>query len=66
MVFGSVASASSWEPFRHAIEGIARARFYCDGLVEKYKDWIDLVCWDRQPTDGVHFMQAKSTETHYA
>ena len=51
MVFGSLASASSWEPFWRALEGIARTRFYCDGLVEKYKDWIDLVRWDRQPTD---------------
>ena len=59
MVFGSVASASSWEPFRRAIQGIARARFYCEGLVEKYKDWIELVRWDKRPTEGVRLVQAK-------
>ena len=33
-------------------------------MVEKYKDWINLVRWDRQPTDGVRFVQAKRFSKH--
>jgi len=38
-VFGSVASASSWEPFRVAIAALAAAYFFLPDLVAKH-DWL--------------------------
>ena len=38
-VFGSVASASSWEPFRVAIAALAAAFFFFPDLVVKH-DWL--------------------------
>ena len=58
MVFGSVASASSWEPLRRAIAGVALACFYRKGLVEKHKKMIDMITWTRESTDGVRFARA--------
>ena len=35
MVFGSIASASSWEPFRRAIEALFAVYAYCPDIVQK-------------------------------
>ena len=43
MVFGSVASASSWEPFRRAIAALATACFVRPWLVKKHKELLDLI-----------------------
>lgn len=59
MVFGSVASASSWEPFRRAIVALALAYFFRKGLVEKHKKLLDLATWDPEPDDDVTFVQAR-------
>ena len=59
MVFGSVASASSWEPFRRAIVALALAYFFCKGLVEKHQALLDLATWDPEPDDEVVFVQAQ-------
>ena len=40
MVFGSIASASSWEPFRVAIAAIAVTLFPCAYLVERHHDLL--------------------------
>jgi len=46
MVFGSVASASSWEPFRIAIAALATAYFFRPELIKKHKHYLDMVKWD--------------------
>ena len=60
MVFGSVASASSWEPFRRAIAAIAVVCFLRPWLVEKHKDLLDVIRWAPLPGPDVQFAQAKS------
>ena len=50
MVFGSVASASSWESFPY---------FFCKGLVKKHQALLDLATWDPEPDDDVVFVQAQ-------
>ena len=42
-VFGHVSSATSWEPFRRAIEALAVKNFGDLTLVEKHKDLIDAI-----------------------
>ena len=46
MVFGSNISANSWEPFWQAIAGIAATYFSLPNLVEKHRQWLDMVSWD--------------------
>lgn len=58
MVFGSVASASSWEPLRRAISAIAMACFARKWLVKKHKAYLDMVGWEPEPADDVIFVQA--------
>ena len=60
MVFGSVASASSWEPFRVAIAAMATAYFCRTELVQKHKDLLSKISWETKPTEKVHFVQAKA------
>ena len=65
MVFGSVVSASSWEPFRRAIGALALAYFFRKGLVKKHQALIDLTTWDPEPDNGVVFVQARAcTKQH--
>ena len=60
MVFGSVASASSWEPFWRAIGALALAYFYREGLVQKHQALLDLATWDPEPDSDVVFVQGRS------
>ena len=60
IVFGSVASSSSWEPFWRAIGALALAYFYCKGLVQKHQALLDLATWDPEPADDVVFVQARA------
>lgn len=46
MTFGSVASASSWEPFRRAIEAMATAYFANSTLREVHREFLDVITWD--------------------
>ena len=46
MVFGSNASATSWEPFRRAIEALTAVYVERDDLVAKHRDFLDMVSWD--------------------
>ena len=43
MVFGSVASATSWGAFRRAILALAEAYFDRPELVQKHQDLLDLI-----------------------
>ena len=60
MVFGSVASASSWEPFRRAIECLAAVYFANKSLAIKHKYWLDMIRWADEPGPEVAFTKAKA------
>ena len=59
MVFGSVASATSWEPFRRAIPALYPSFFVKILLLLKHKKWLDMVCWADPPDDQVVFIKAE-------
>ncbi len=46
MVFGSTASASSWEAFRQAIEALTKVIANRPGLVMRHKKFIDMLKWE--------------------
>ena len=46
MVFGSIASASSWEPFHQAIEALSAVYTNRPDLVRKHKKYLDMINWD--------------------
>jgi hypothetical protein len=51
MVFGSKASASSWEAFRRTIEALSRVYANCPDLVIKHRRYLDMIAWeDPDPT----------------
>jgi len=45
MVFGSIASASSWEPFHRAIEAMSAVYANRPNLVRKHKKYLDMINW---------------------
>ena len=60
MVFGSVASASSWEPFRRAIAALALYYFGNWCLVKNHQKLLDMIKWDPIPPDDTVFVQAQA------
>jgi len=44
MVFRLKASASSWEPFRWAIEALSAVHANRPGLVAKHRYYLDMIC----------------------
>jgi len=46
MVFGSNTSASSWEPFRRAIEALITEYSTRSDLIEKHKDLLSILVWE--------------------
>ena len=46
MVFGSTASASSWEAFRQAIEALTKVFANRPNLVIKHKTFMDMLKWE--------------------
>ena len=46
MVFGSTASASSWEPFRQAIEALSLVYLDRPDLVRKHCKYLDMLSWE--------------------
>lgn len=46
MVFGSNTSATSWEPFRRAIEALSLVYANRPELVVKHKKYINMICWN--------------------
>ena len=59
MVFGSVASASSWEPFRRAIECLAAVYFANKSLAIKHKYQLDMIRQTDKPGLDVAFTKAE-------
>ena len=45
MVFGSTASASSWEPFRRAIQALSVVYGHCRDLIKKHRRFLDMISW---------------------
>ncbi len=45
MVFGSTASTSSWEPFRHAIQALSVVYAHCRDLIKKHRKFLDMISW---------------------
>jgi hypothetical protein len=45
MVFGSTPSASSWEPFRHAIQALSVIYSHCLDLVKKHRKFLNMISW---------------------
>jgi hypothetical protein len=45
MVFESTASASSWEPFRHAIQALSVVYARCRDLIKKHRKFLDMISW---------------------
>ena len=59
MVFGSNASASSWEPFRRAIEALIIEYSMSLDLISKHKDLLDILKWeDENSTHMGNFVRA--------
>jgi hypothetical protein len=53
MVFGSSGSAPSWEGHRRAIEALSEVFYTLEGLVEKHKEYLDMLEWDiTEPAEG--------------
>jgi hypothetical protein len=50
MVFGSTASASSWELFRHAIQALSVVYAHRHDLIDKHRKFLDMISW--APLDG--------------
>jgi hypothetical protein len=45
MVFGSTASASTWEPFQHAIQALSVVYGHRRDLIKKHKKFLDITSW---------------------
>jgi hypothetical protein len=45
MAFGSIASASSWEPFRHAIQALSVVYAHRHNLIDKHRKFLDMISW---------------------
>jgi hypothetical protein len=45
MVFGSTASASSWEPFRNSIQALSVVYAHCRDLIQKHRNFLDMISW---------------------
>ena len=58
MVFGSNASASSWEPFRRAIEALIIEYSMRLDLISKHKDLLDILKWEDEDTHMGNFVWA--------
>ncbi len=45
MVFGSTTSASSWEPFWHAIQALSVVYAHHLDLIKKHRKFLDMISW---------------------
>jgi hypothetical protein len=45
MVFGSTPSASSWEPFRRAVETLSEVYAHRPDLLSKHEKYLDMIGW---------------------
>ncbi len=58
MVFGSNTSASSWEPFRKAIEALLIEYLTRSDLIKKHKHLLDMLVWEDNNTWTRDLVQA--------
>ena len=58
MVFGSVTSATYWEPFRRDIAALALSYVGSHHLKTKHKDYLNMVKWAEEPGESVDFVPA--------
>ena len=58
MVFGSKVSASCWEPFRRTIETMTEKYFPDKSLVDRYKEYIDMVTFEPPAPPDCTFVRA--------
>jgi hypothetical protein len=59
MVFGSNTSASSWKPFRRAIENLIPVYLMRENLVIKHKNLLNMLTWEVVGSvDGIDLVQA--------
>ena len=58
MVFGSLFSASTWEPLRRGIEALARENFDRKELLQKHATLLEQVTFDSPPPPGTKFAKA--------
>jgi hypothetical protein len=58
MVFSSNTSASSWEPFRRAIEALIIKYLTRSDLIEKHKHLLDMLVWEDNNTWTEDLVQA--------
>ena len=54
MVFGSTASASSWETFRRAIKGLIIEYSSRPDLISKHKHLLDMLKWEDKDTMAIN------------
>ncbi len=57
MVFGSTASASSWEPFQRAIKSLIIKYLMNLDLVSKHKHLLDMLKWEDEDIHISEFVQ---------
>ena len=58
MVFGAVISATSWEPFRRAIETMTRVYSLRTDLADKHKHYLDMISLKPLPTEDTEYVKA--------
>ncbi len=58
MIFGSNASASSWEPFRRAIQSLIPVYLMRTDLISNHKILLDMLVWEDGDTPTCKFVQA--------
>jgi hypothetical protein len=58
MVFGSNASASSWEPFRRAIQALIPVYLMRTNIINKYKHLLDTCVWSKDDIPVSTLVQA--------
>lgn len=62
MVFGSIVSATSWEPFRRAIEQMTEALSLRTDLAAKHKSFLDMITIADPPDQDTTFVAAVPCE----
>ena len=62
MVFGSNTSATSWEPFCQAIEEMTLVFFNQPGLIQKHKQYLNMIEWQDESPPSHELTKAVACE----
>jgi len=62
MVFGSNTSATSWEPFRRAIEALSVVFANRSDLVKKHERYLKIIQWEKSKSRREPFVKAEKCE----